>query len=442
MRVLIALACLLISFCLAGCGSVLDADQARLCRAVAPALHAEGAEIRESQLSPLTSQPNTLRLSYSVREDGRGFIPHWLVCSFAGQTGLARFDLVAVETERGPFSDIKLFILKRWWLEDAPSTVPDARSWLHVPDGTAYWLQHGLNGVVLAGIYGLIASSFALVFGLTGRINLAFGEIGVAGGVMMLIIASVAGHLSHLDGFTLTVALLAGIATASVLSWVIGRAVLMPVAERSGSPVPTLIATLGVAIALAELLRITSTSRDNWLPPLLNRPLAIAEDASFIATLTPAQMMAAGLCMSAASGLLGLLAFTGFGRAWRAHAQDPLMAALVGVPVPALRSATFLLSGACAGLAGTVMVMAYGTVHPGEGLAITLKALISALIGGIGSVPGAFMGAVIVAGIETLWSGAFDIVYRDVMIYSLLVAFLVLRPGGLLQRAAPSPREF
>jgi branched-chain amino acid transport system permease protein len=107
-----------------------------------------------------------------------------------------------------------------------------------------------------------------------------------------------------------------------------------------------------------------------------------------------------------------------------------------------LRSATFLLSGALAGLAGTVMVMAYGTVQPGEGLAITLKALISAVIGGIGSVPGAFMGAVIVAGIETLWSGAFDIVYRDMVIYSLLVAFLVLRPGGLLQRAAPSPREY
>lgn len=88
------------------------------------------------------------------------------------------------------------------------------------------------------------------------------------------------------------------------------------------------------------------------------------------------------------------------------------------------------------------MVVAYGTITPGDGLSMTLKALISAIIGGIGSVPGALLGAVLVAGVEIVWSSAFDIAYRDVVIYSLLVAVLILRPGGLLQRAAPSPREF
>ena len=88
------------------------------------------------------------------------------------------------------------------------------------------------------------------------------------------------------------------------------------------------------------------------------------------------------------------------------------------------------------------MVMAYGTITPGDGLSMTLKALISAIIGGIGSVPGALLGAALVASVEIVWSSAFDIGYRDVVIYSLLAAVLVLRPGGLFQRAAHSPREF
>ncbi len=146
--------------------------------------------------------------------------------------------------------------------------------------------------------------------------------------------------------------------------------------------------------------------------------------------------------MTGASILLGLLAFTSYGRSWRAYADDPLMACLLGVNAPRLLASTFVLSGAAAGLAGTVAVIAYGTIEPGAGISIGLKALISAVIGGIGSIPGAFIGAILVAGVETLWSSAINIVYRDVAIYSLLVAFLVLRPGGLLNRAAPTPREF
>ncbi|MFT0859015.1 branched-chain amino acid ABC transporter permease [Ancylobacter sp. G4_0304] len=442
MRALAALVLALTAFCLAGCGSVVDADQARLCRAVAPALHDETTELQETLLAPIPGAPNALKLSYRARSASGSSRPHWVICSFAGQTGQPRFDLTAVDTDRGPLSDIKLFILKRWWLDSETPDLAGAAPLLNLPAGSAYWLQQGLNGVVRAGIYGLIATSFALVFGLIGRINLAFGEMSVAGGVYMLIVANVAAQFLRLDGLVLVAALLAGLIGASVLSWITGRLVVLPVTRGSAAPQPVLIATLALAIVLSEALRITAPTRENWLPPLLNRAVLLADDGQFLATTTPAQMLAAGLCFTAVSALLGLMAFTRFGRAWRAYAQDPLMAALLGVRVPALRAFTFALSGACAGLAGTVMVIAYGTANPGEGLSITLKALISAVIGGIGSVPGAFIGAALVAGIEALWSGAFDIVYRDVVIYSLLAAFLVLRPGGLLQRAAPSPREF
>ncbi len=86
---------------LAGCGSVIDADQARICRAVAPALYDEDATIRETSLAPLPEDADTLRLGYTVREDDVTR-PHWLTCSFAGRSGVDRFDLVAVDTDSRP----------------------------------------------------------------------------------------------------------------------------------------------------------------------------------------------------------------------------------------------------------------------------------------------------------------------------------------------------
>lgn len=425
---------------LVGCGSVIDADQARLCRAAAVALHDDDTDITETQLGPLRSDPAALRYSYRTRS-ALGSAPHELICRFAAQTGAGRFDLVALVADGRPLGEVKLYILKRWWLEDNQNEV-GGRPLLRVGPQGAYWLQQALGGIVMMGVYGLIASGFALVHGLFGRINLAFGEIAVAGGVYMLIAFSFAGALGRIDPAGLTAALLAGVAGAALLSWVIGRTVIVPILARARSPQPVLIATLAVAIVLTELFRLTSAAREDWLPALFNRPIYLAGEAGFIATVTPAQLLAAGLTLSGISLLLGLIRFTGYGRAWRAHADDPLMAAMVGVHVPRLVAATFALAGGCAGLAGVAMVVAYGTITPGDGLSMTLKALISAIIGGIGSVPGALLGAVLVAGVEIVWSSAFDIAYRDVVIYSLLVAVLILRPGGLLQRAAPSPREF
>lgn len=438
MRIPAALAFLLLL--LAGCGSVIDADQARICRAVAPALYEEGASIRESTLAPLPDDPDTLRLSYTALEDSVTR-PHWLTCSFAGRSGVDRFDLVAVDTDTGPLSDIKLYILKRWWLADATPVIERAPAFV-LSMRAAYWVQQALNGMTLAGIYGLIATSFALVYGLLRRINLAFGEVAVTGGVNMLVASGVAMSFGRLGGAGLALALIAGVAAAALTSWVIGRVVVLPLTRSTRSPQPVLIGTIALAIVMTELLRLTYGLRENWLPPLLNIPLPVAGGEGFIATVTPAQMLAAGLGMMGASILLGLLAFTDYGRAWRAYADDPLMACLLGVDAPRLLAATFVLSGAAAGLAGAVAVIAYGTIEPGAGISIGLKALISAVIGGIGSIPGAFLGAILVAGVETLWSSAINIVYRDVAIYSLLIAFLVLRPGGLLNRAAPTPREF
>ena len=145
--------------------------------------------------------------------------------------------------------------------------------------------------------------------------------------------------------------------------------------------------------------------------------------------------------LAAALGNLWLLARSRFGRQWRAFADDPVTATLFGVDARALMGATFVLAGLLAGLAGWVIAVYYGNISFSMGGMLGLKALVAAVVGGIGSVPGAFLGGVLVALIEATWSAYFDIVQRDIVMYSLLIVVFVLRPGGLLGFAGPRPRE-
>ena len=114
------------------------------------------------------------------------------------------------------------------------------------------------------------------------------------------------------------------------------------------------------------------------------------------------------------------------------------MAALCGVSPRVMLGATCALSGALCGLAGAMLVLSYGSVSAGLGLPLTLKALAAAILGGVGSVAGAALGGIAVAALEMLWSSAFDIAYRDVVMYALLIVALAARPEGLLGAA---PRE-
>ena len=106
-----------------------------------------------------------------------------------------------------------------------------------------------------------------------------------------------------------------------------------------------------------------------------------------------------------------------------------------------LFGATFLLAGLCAGLAGWIVAAYYGNISFSMGAMLGLKALVAAVVGGIGSVPGAFLGGVCVALIEAAWSAYFDIAARDIVVFALLDVVFVLRPGGLLGFSGPKPRD-
>ena len=428
---------------LAGCAS-LDSEQLRICRLVLPGLHAEGTEIREMRAGRAALGQQGIRIEYSAHEPSEVRAPHWVHCGFAGTAfERGRAELIAVETDRGVLGDARLFYLKRFWLAaPAPAEGGTLEEVHEISAPLAYALQQFFNATVFCSIYALLAAAYALIYGLVGRLNLAFGEIALMGAF-----GTVTGIAVFLAvGFTEPIAALAFAALiaaflASAWSWLAGKFVIAPLHERHTTSQPILVATVGLAVALQEFLRIFQGVREHWIPPFFNTPIAITRAGRFVVTVTPIQIVIVALALGAACGLLWLLARTSFGRAWRAFSDDPGAAELFGIATGRLLASTFLLAGMMSGLAGWIVAVYYGNVSFAMGTTLGLKALLAAVVGGIGSVPGAFLGGLLVGAIEAIWSAYFDISLRDIVVYVILAVILVLRPGGLLGFAGPSPRE-
>lgn len=426
---------------LSGCGSVVDADQAGLCERVAAALHPDGTRLSRSAFAPAGNGASGVRLTYVAREPEEAFSrPGVVLCLFAAPAGAGRLDLTAVETADGGMDDSQLFILKRWWLDQgAGADAAQAPApWVSLPLGPAFGLQQGLNALGPAALFAALATAFTLIHGLTGRIVLAVGEIAVTGGAALLVYASLAQQSGSLTLAHVGLGILAAVLTGALWAWAMGRFVLWPFQHRRGGGQGVLIASIGLALVLREALTLRQIGAAEWLPPLLHQPVPLAGTPAFTATTTPAHLMTVVLTGGAVAAAVLLLRLTPFGRAWRAMADDPGMAALCGVSPRALLGITCAMSGALCGLAGAMMVVSFGSVDAGLGLPLTLKALAAAVLGGVGSVGGAALGGVVVAALEMLWSSAFDIAYRDVVMYALLIVALVARPQGLLGAA---PRD-
>jgi branched-chain amino acid transport system permease protein len=434
----------LIAPLLAGCSERIDDEQLRLCRDVIPAINPDGTEIRELRYGPSALAEPGVRIDYVARAPGEASSVRHLSCGFAGRTFSAdRLDLVAVETESGPLGDARLYYLKRFWLASAAGAGESGGGEPAVPvlpPSLAYVAQQFINAVALSAVYALLATAYSLIYGITGRINLAFGEIAMLGsfgaiaGIAVLVALGLDDPLAGV-----AVALVVAAAFSGLWSAAIGRHVIAPLHARHRLGQPILVATVGLALAIQEFLHLSQGVRDRWVPSLFKGPIALARAGAFVVTVTPLQIAVVITTLAVAAAMLWLFTRTRFGLSWRAYADDPHTAALLGVDGNRLLSTTFMLAGLSAGLAGAVVGIYYGNVGTGMGTMLGLKALIAALIGGIGSVPGAFLGGLVVGLIETAWSAYFDMTLRDVVVYALLVVLFLLFPGGLFGLANPEP---
>ncbi len=433
------LALLLLAPLLAGCARTADRDEAAVCASAAAGLVAP-VRLKVGGATPLAPDAEG-RAGVRVvlaPEDPDVALP-WLECRFAGRG--PHPDLAALARSSGPVDETHLYFLKRFWLgsDEAADAAPEADEALvpELPFGVAYAIQQGLNALPDAAVYGLLAAAYSLVYGLSGRINLAFGEIAAVGGL-----AAVAGTAVARDqaaGPILVLALGLGVWAAALHGLAVERLVLWPLRRAPGQQ--ALVATVGVALALREYLRLATGSQPKWVPPLLAEPARIARGGGFVITVTPMALLLAGGAAVASAGLLALFRFTAFGRDWRATADDPLAAALMGVDPRGLSLRTAILAAALVGAAGAGVTLNYGGIGFDYTTGLGLKALIAAIIGGIGSVPGAFLGGLAIAVFEALWSAVLPIGDRDLALDVMLVAVLTVRPGGFLGSRDPVARR-
>lgn len=443
-----AAAALTAGLALAGCAGAADVEEARLCRLVAATLGPVGTrvEVLGQSARRLDDGVDLARVDVVLHAPDATTRRDFVVCRFAGRAA-GEPVLVAATTERGPMSATALHLLRRFWLDNPASALEDPAPFGRadapaVPRPLALALQHLANALPASAVAGLLAGAYALIYGLVGRINLAFGETAAAAGYaafygLAFLRAPAAAFLAAL-ALALTTATAYGVAAA--------RLVFLPLRRASG--LQTLVATVGLATFLQEFLRLSQGSASRFAPPFPAAPLPLARAGAFVATASPAAVVSVGLALAAAVAVLVALRRARFGREWRAAAQDPLAAQLFGVSPTAIFLKAFAIASGLAGLSGFLVTLQFGQLGANAATTLGLSALTGAVLGGVGSVGGAMLGGALVGAFGALWSALFPIAYRDVAVYAILALTLALRPQGLFgdvdeafgRRRAPQDR--
>ena len=436
---------ILLVLVLASCGESFDTDQQRLCRQSIPALNAPGTPITIERVAD-GPRPNMLRILYSVPTAPNATRRRSIDCLFAGEgQALTRGALIGIAADGRPMSDASFYLLRRFYLENREEPPPDPgasriETLPELPTALAYGLQQGLSALPSAAIYALLACAYALIYGLTGRIILSFGEFAALGALAAVVGAALLVSIAASTPATgLGAAFVVAILVCALHGFAMSRFVLRPLERAQGQQV--LIATIGLAIALSEYLRLAQGPDLRWLPPVFNEPLAVARAGSFIVTVTPLGLAVAAAGFAVTLGLVLLIARSAYGRAWRAVSDDARTAALFGVDARAVHDRALILACAASGMAGVIVTAVYGGMGFAGGFSLGLKALVGSILGGIGSPAGAALGGLCIALFEVLWSSTMPIEQRDIAVYALLAVVLILRPGGFFGDGALAPRH-
>jgi branched-chain amino acid transport system permease protein len=293
-----------------------------------------------------------------------------------------------------------------------------------------YFLELFLSGLTRGSIYALIALGYTMVYGIIELINFAHGEIYMIGAFTALIVAGVL-TVQGMQGFS--VLLLAG-AVAVVYSMAYGYTVEKIAYKplRQAPRLSPLISAIGMSIFLQNYVLLAQTS--NFLPfPSLIPEFGFLAPVSHIITSAEVVIIATtALCMA---GLTLLIRYTKMGKAMRATAQDRAMALLVGVNVNRVVSTTFVIGSALAAIGGVLIASHIGQINFFIGFIAGIKAFTAAVLGGIGSIPGAALGGLVLGLTEAFATGYVSSDYEDVFAFAILVVVLIFRPAGILGRA-------
>ncbi len=296
-----------------------------------------------------------------------------------------------------------------------------------------YFLQQLINGLTLGSIYGLIAIGYTMVYGIIGMINFAHGEVFMIGAFIALIaILSLFAVAVTSIPLALLLALVLSTTITAVWGWSIERVAYRPL--RSSFRLAPLITAIGMSIILQNFVQLTQGARSKPLPPLITGGYTVAERDGFTVNLSYVQILIMVTTLILMTAFSLLISRTALGRAQRACEQDRKMAALCGVNVDRTISLTFVIGAALAAVAGLMFLVYYGVIDFFVGFVAGIKAFTAAVLGGIGSLPGAMLGGLVIGLIEVFWAGYFTAQYKDVAAFSILAIVLIFLPSGLLGR--------
>lgn len=299
--------------------------------------------------------------------------------------------------------------------------------------GLGYLLQQILNAAQLASFYLPLALAFAVMQAITGRIFLAFGDVAMFASFAAVYVCFDSLLRGGGDLTSAIFSLVAAMACGAALGAAVARLFLGEKLLRV--PLAYMIASIGLAVFLQEGMRLQSQSRDVWVPPLFDGQYLLELSGPYTVKVSVMPATSAVVSLIAVAGVALLLARTKFGLLWRATCQAPKLAALTGVNAAGISATSFALAGGLSGLTGWTSAISYGGADFSVGLMIGFKAMFASVIGGFGSLRGAAAGAVILAVLEVAWSAWFSTAYRDVAVFVIIIAVLVLMPEGLVGQA-------
>ncbi len=287
-----------------------------------------------------------------------------------------------------------------------------------------------LGGLTRGSIYALIALGYTMVYGIIELINFAHGEIYMIGAFTALIVSSVLAFAGMSGPSVLFLAASVAIIYSAAYGFTVEKIAYKPL--RQAPRLSPLISAIGMSIFLQNYVMLAQTS--DFLPfPSLLPELPFLESyglkigsSEFIILVTTAVSMVL---------LMLLIKFTKMGKAMRATAQDRNMAMLVGVDVNRTISYTFIIGSILAAIGGVLIASHIGRINFYIGFIAGIKAFTAAVLGGIGSIPGAVLGAFILGWTESFATGYVSSDYEDVFAFVLLVLILIIRPSGLLGRS-------
>ncbi len=293
-----------------------------------------------------------------------------------------------------------------------------------------YFIELLFSGLTRGSIYALIALGYTMVYGIIGLINFAHGEIYMIGAFTAFIVATV---LSIYGFPLLAIVVIAGVAAvvwSSSYGYTIEKIAYKPL--RHAPRLSPLISAIGMSIFLQNYVLLAQTS--DFLPfPTLIPDFEFMEPVAHIVGTTDLVILVTTFLVMLL--LTFGIKFTKMGKAMRATAQDRTMATLVGINVNRVISATFIVGSGLAAIGGLLIASHIGQINFYIGFLAGIKAFTAAVLGGIGSIPGAVLGSLVLGLTESFATGYVSSDYEDVFAFSLLVLILIFKPSGLLGKA-------